>query len=556
MKKAAKLILSLSLIISFYLANAQDAKQNGLDAITQQAVKGQLEFLASDWTQGRATGTEGAYMAADYIASLFKVYGLQPAGDMQFERPTRAERMAGKRPASYRTYYQNFNLIETRAGTDHELSLTETTGGGTKTMNFSYQVDFSVQASGVSTEIELPIVFVGYGLTDEENGYDDFKDVNVKDRIILRLSGFPGHRDENSKAYETLSSDWGSGRWTLMRAKNNRASELGAAAVIEVDPTSDVGASWAANLPFRVNSGNYEGVTPRASYYETRMSLPGNELGSNTVRITVSKRVMNELVKGTGVDLEAFEKKVSKSVKPESKVLAGKKLKVKTTVDSKLIRARNVVGVLPGKDTSEIIVIGAHYDHLGIHDGWIWNGADDNGSGTVGVMSIAKACMATGEKPEKTIVFCAWTGEEKGLLGSRYFADHPYDDAKMILNLNYDMISRDNDNDSLGNMCSMNYTKAYSVLEELTNANIEEYDLDLDVAFRPAAKPRGGSDHSSFSAKDVPIMYFMAGFPPEYHQPDDHLKLINWEKMTNIIRVGYLNIWDLANTEWGADEEE
>jgi len=556
MKKVAHLILILCLGQFSFPAQSQDAKQKGLDAITQQAVKGQLEFLASDWTEGRATGTPGAYMAADYIASLFKVYGLQPAGDMKFERPTRAERMAGKRPASYRTYYQNFNLIESRASNDHELSLTETTSEGSRTLNFAYQTDFSVQASGVSSEMELPIVFVGYGLTDKENGYDDFKDVDVKNKIILRLSGYPGHKDNSSKAYDTFSSDWGRGRWTLMRAKNERASELGVAAVIEVDPGSDIGAEWAANLPFRVNSGNYEGVKPRASYYETSMSLPGNELSSSTVNIRVSNRVMNELVQGTGVDLDAFQEKVKSSLKPDSEALPGKKLRLKANVDSKLIRARNVLGVLPGKDTTEIIVVGGHYDHLGIHDGWIWNGADDNGSGTVGVMSIARACMATGEKPEKTIVFCAWTGEEKGLLGSRYFADHPYDDAKMILNLNYDMISRDNDNDSLGNMCSMNYTKAYSVLQELTNKNIEEYALDLDVAFRPAKKPRGGSDHSSFSAKDVPIMYFMAGFPPEYHQPDDHLKLINWKKITNIIKIGYLNIWDLANTEWGADEAE
>lgn len=556
MKKTIHIFLLLSLTILSIPAGAQDAKQQGLDAITLQAVQGQLEFLASDWTEGRATGTEGAYMAADYIASLFKVYGLQPAGDMIFERPTRAERMAGKRPKSYRSYYQNFDLIETRAGKNHEMSLTETTAGGTRTMNFAYQTDFSVQASGISTEISLPIVFVGYGLTDEENDYDDYKGVDVKNKIIIRLSGYPGHDDRESKAYKTLSSDWGMGRWTLMRAKNDRASELGVAAVIEVDPNRDVTQAWAANIPFRVNSGNYEGVKPRASYYETRMSLPGNELSSNTIRLSVSDRVINELVKGSGVDLDAFQQEVKNSMKPDSKVLPGKKLRVKTTVDSKLIKARNVVGVLPGKDSSEIIVIGAHYDHLGIHDGWIWNGADDNASGTVGVMSIAKACMATGEKPEKTIVFCAWTGEEKGLLGSRYFSDNPYDDAKIILNLNYDMISRDNANDSLKNKCSMNYTKSYSVLKELTEKNVEAYELDLDVGFRAAERPRGGSDHSSFSRKDIPIMYFMAGFPPEYHQPDDHINLVNWNKMVNIIKIGYLNIWDLATTEWGPDTTE
>ncbi len=102
----------------------------------------------------------------------------------------------------------------------------------------------------------------------------------------------------------------------------------------------------------------------------------------------------------------------------------------------------------------------------------------------------------------------------------------------------------------------MNYTSAFPVLEELSTKNIEAYGLNLDINFRPAAKPRGGSDHSSFSQKDVPIMYFMAGFPPEYHQPDDHIKLINKEKMLNIIKVGYLDIWDLANSEWGASESE
>ena len=554
MKKAAQLYLLFALAIVQLPAHAQDAKQKGLDAITRQSVQGQLEFLASDWTEGRATGTQGAYMAADYIASLFNVYGLQPGGDLITERPSRAERMEGKRPRSYRSFFQGFDLIETRSGTAHEMSLTETSSGGTRTLNFAYLTDFSVQAPSVAMEIEVPIVFVGYGLTDEENGYDDFKGVDVKNKIILRLSGYPGHQDEGSKAYERLSPEWGSGRWTLMRAKNDRASELEVAAVIEMDPGADITGNWAANLAFRVNSGNYEGVEPRASFYETRMSLPGNELGSNTINLTVSDRVINELIKGSGGDPAAFEKEVSVTLKPASRIIAGKKLRVKTTVDSKMIRARNVVGVLPGKDTTEIIVIGAHYDHVGIHDGWIWNGADDNASGTVGVMTIAKACMATGEKPEKTIVFCAWTGEEKGLLGSRYFADHPFNDAKMILNLNYDMISRDNSNDSLKNMASMNYTRAYSVLKELTEKNIENYDLDLDVSFRAAERPRGGSDHSSFSAKDIPIMYFMAGFPPEYHQPDDHINLVNWNKMVNIIKIGYLNIWDLANSEWGADE--
>ncbi len=551
MKKVCLLIAIVAISSSINSGYSQDAKDLGLNAITKSAVKGQLEFLASDWTEGRSTGQPGAYMAADYIASLFKVYGLEPAGDMASTRVSRADRMQGKRPESYRTFYQSFNLIEYKSGENQKLSLVNKSSEGSRTVNFVYQTDFSVRTSDVAIEVEMPVVFVGYGYSDEEAGYDDFKGLDVKGKIILRLSGYPGHEDKDSKAYEKIGNK---SRWALYREKSKIASDLGVAAIIDVDQGSDVAEYWADNLPFRYNSGNYEGDVPRASYYDTRMKLPGDKISGEPTRISVSDRVLNVLLEGTDIDLEKFEEDAKNTLKAASKQLPGKILKIKTSVDSKIIRARNVVGVLPGKDTSEIIVIGGHYDHLGKHDGWVWNGADDNGSGTVGVMTIAKACMATGEKPEKTIVFAAWTGEEKGLLGSEYFANHPYDDAKMILNLNYDMISRDNKDDTLGVKCSMVYTKKYAVLKDLTVKNNEDYDLGLDVNFKPSSSPRGGSDHTSFAEKDVPVFYFMAGFPPEYHQPGDHLNLINWDKMVNIIKVGYLNIWDLANQEWGAEE--
>lgn len=551
MKKVSLLIAIVAIISFLNPGYSQEAKELGLNAITKSAVKGQLEFLASDWTEGRATGQPGAYMAADYIASLFKVYGLEPAGDMASTYVSRAERMQGKRPESYRSYYQSFSLIEYKSGEDQQLSLVNNNGEGSSTVNFAYQTDFSVRTSDVAIELERPVVFVGYGYTDEDAGYDDFKGMDVKGKVILRLGGYPGYQDESSKAYEKIGRK---SRWALYREKSKIASDLGVAAIIDVVPGQDVSEYWADNLPFRYNSGNYEGDVPRASYYDSRMKLPGDKIAGDPTTISVSDRVLNVLLEDTDIDLEKFAEDVKNSLKPASRPLPGKTVKVKTSVESKIIRARNVVGVIPGKDSSEVIVIGGHYDHLGKHDGWVWNGADDNGSGTVGVMTIAKACMATGEKPEKTIVFAAWTGEEKGLLGSKYYADHPYNEQKTILNLNYDMISRDNKDDTLGVKCSMVYTKKYAVLKDLTVQNNEEYDLGLDVNFRPAAKPRGGSDHTSFSNKDIPVFYFMAGFPPEYHQPGDHLNLINWDKMVNIIKVGYLNIWDLANTEWGAEE--
>jgi hypothetical protein len=554
MKRTVQIILILSFFSQTLPSHAQDAREKGLDAITQESVQGQLEFLSSDWTQGRGTGTQGAFMAADYIASIFKVYGLEPGGDQETIYPSREERMTGKRPETRTTFFQAFNLLEYKNGDQHELSLIEQTPSGTRTLHFDNQVDFQVYGAEVSMEFEAPVVFAGYGITDKDNGYDDYKGVDVKGKIVIMVYGYPGMDDPDSKAYKVFEPQYGEGGRALMRHKRDNALDRGVAGIIEISGEEETPESWAANLPFRYNSADYEGDRPRASFYSTRMRLPGDELGSDPVNLFLSPRAAKALLNGSGVDLQAYRERIKNSMKPEARILNGKKLHLLTTVDSKMIRAQNVVGVLPGKDTTEIIVIGGHYDHLGMHDGWIWNGADDNASGTVGVMTIAKACMATGEKPEKTIVFCAWTGEEKGLLGSKYFADHPYHDAKMLLNLNYDMISRDNPDDTLGVKCTMNYTKAYPVLEELTKRNVEDFNLNLKVGFRAAERPRGGSDHSSFSALDVPIMYFMAGFPPEYHQPGDHIRLVNFDKMTDIIRLGYLNIWELANTEWGPEE--
>jgi len=529
------------------MLHAQQPKEKGLEAITQQAVKGQLEFLASDWTEGRAAGTPGAYMAADYIASIFKIYGLQPGGDREYTDVSRAQRMAGVRPTPYRSYYQNFRLVEYKAGDDQQLALLKKHKHSTETIKFNYRTDFDVNVGDVAVDLEAPVVFAGYGYRNEEIGYDDFKGLDVEGKIILTLRGYPGFNDTTSVGYKKMG---GKSWWSVYREKRDIIKETGAAAMIEFSPGGDVSMQWADNVPFRYNSDTYEGDVPRANYYETSMTEPGSELGSTAVRITASERVINALLKDSGIDAEAFEKEVANSLKSQSKELKNITLKVKTTVESRIIRVRNVVGVLPGKDTSEIIVIGGHYDHLGKHDGWIWNGADDNASGTVGVMTIAKAMMATGEKPEKTIVFCAWTGEEKGLLGSTYFADHPWNDAEMILNLNYDMISRDDIDDTLGIKCGMTYTEAYPVLEDLTKKHNEEFDLGLEVRFRAQEKPRGGSDHTPFANKEVPVFYFMAGFPPEYHSTNDHVEKVNWEKMTNIIRLGYLDIYELANTEW------
>jgi Zn-dependent M28 family amino/carboxypeptidase len=152
-------------------------------------------------------------------------------------------------------------------------------------------------------------------------------------------------------------------------------------------------------------------------------------------------------------------------------------------------------------------------------------------------------------QPEYTIVFAAWTAEEEGLLGSHYFVDHPCVPIENIqFYLNYDMISRNAPDDTLENKATLRYTQAYPEIEAMTRTHIEEYRLDLQPVFMSMEKPRGGSDFASFAAGDVPILTFNAGFTSDYHQISDHSSKADIGKMTDIIKVGFLNVWKIANT--------
>ncbi|MDT8393526.1 MAG: M20/M25/M40 family metallo-hydrolase [Bacteroidales bacterium] len=543
-----KIILTSSLLLAFlfsgYCQDDSSAYNKGFEAITLQAVKGQLDFLASDWTEGRGTGMRGEYIASDYISSIFSVYGLEPGGDEKWHYPPWQERMKGAKAYKYRTYFQEVDLIKFKAGDKQVFSLNS---DGTE-FAFNYHTDFSLRPGSIARRIEAPLVFVGYGYVNEDEKYDDYKGVDVNGKVVVRLAGYPGYNDTASNAYKRFHPEGRYSLYYLRQAKDEIAEEKGALGIIEIYPGSDLSGGWVSNIPFRQNDRFYEGEKELNTISEYSYSIPGDSMRMQPIRVDVSKRVAYEIFKGSGIETESWEARVKEKMKPDSKVLKGKSVRIETSVESELIRARNVIGVIPGKDTTKAIVIGAHYDHLGMFDGYIWNGADDNASGTVGVMTIAKACLATGEKPEKTIVFAAWTGEERGLLGSRYFVEHPWVPIENItFHLNYDMISRDDDNDSLKNQCRMTYTAGEDFLEENAAHFLQQYKINLDVTNRPTTSKGGGSDHSPFARKDVPFFYFMAGFHKEYHSPKDETELVNYQKMTDIIRLGFLHIWTIAN---------
>ena len=223
--------------------------------------------------------------------------------------------------------------------------------------------------------------------------------------------------------------------------------------------------------------------------------------------------------------------------------------KLKQEVHQKLTM-RNVLGMIPGKNTKEYVIVGAHFDHLGIDpvlDGdQIYNGADDNASGVSAVLQIARAFLASGQQPERNVIFAFWDGEEKGLLGSKYFVQTCPFLSQIKGYLNFDMIGRNNKPQQPKQVVYF-YTAAHPVFGDWLKEDIRKYGLQLEPDYRAWENPIGGSDNGSFAKVGIPIIWYHTDGHPDYHQPSDHADRLNWDKIVEITKASFLNMWKMAN---------
>lgn len=533
--------LTLSSLILGSLSSQGQSIDEALKTINESSLKAQLNFLASDWMEGRESETKGAFMAGEYIASMFQVFGIEPCGDMEYTFPSSGQR--GTRPEPKPSYFQKFNIVKYKMSDKQSFSLIREVNGARLVKNFEYGVDYSLNGIETDTEIDAPVVFVGYGIKNDSLKYNDFARVNVKGKIILRLDGYPGFRDTTSISYKKLKFS------NLWNDKEKWALEAGAIGIINLTayPNKDFGK--VRNLPFRYQIGELESDNVPERYYDKRAVLASDSLRKSLPSIRISSRLQNELISLINFNIFSFEQDAKTNLKPISKEINGVSIGIKSGVENELMTVRNVLGMIEGVNKNDFIVVGAHYDHIGKYGGYIFNGADDNGSGTVGVMSIARAIKATGKKPEKTIIFAAWTAEERGLLGSKYFVKNFPGVYRIALNLNFDMIGRSSVKDTIGNKCGIEYTKVFSGFQELTQKQVKNYGLNLDVKYTGSERPSGGSDFAPFAESNIPVISFMAAMHPDYHKPSDEVEKIEWKKMEDIIKLGFLNINELANTD-------
>jgi hypothetical protein len=506
--------------------------EKGLQAITGDAIKAQLGFLASDWTEGREAGEKGEYLSADYIASILQLYGVKPGGDYYDER--RSGKNSSK---NERSYFQNFILLKTMPGDEQILKIKWTDNNMVRSTNLTCNVDFTIRPSDPAEEIEAPVVFAGYGFRSDSILYNDFSKLDIRGKFILKVAGFPKFLRESLNR-EQLAS--------IRSELELKCKSMGAIGILEFDPEEEV-----AGSPGRKDFMNMSpSEDPIQSRPYAHYSIPGKQIPDNLIRITISVKAANEILKGTDINPDEYIKKADRNEKFQIPGISGKSIYLKTSVKTTQVAVRNILGLIEGKNPDKFIILGAHYDHMGSGNGYIWNGADDNGSGTVGVMTLAKAIMATGEKPETSIIIALWTAEEEGLLGSRYFIKKPIIPLdKIRLNMNFDMISRYISNNEPKKV-TMTFTSSYPMFRDITVNNIKKYGIDLLVDYQPSINPPGGTDHRSFVEAGIPIIRFKPGHRAEYHTPLDEIGTVDWDIMENIIKISFADTWDLANAKW------
>jgi len=289
--------------------------------------------------------------------------------------------------------------------------------------------------------------------------------------------------------------------------------------------------------------------------------------------VTVTREMADAILESSGQRIDDLKKKIDTTLKPLSLELAATRLTITTTSTSTLVRCRNVVAYIEGSDPTlkeEVVVVGAHLDHLGKWGNYVFNGADDNGSGSVGVLNLARAFAANPDKPKRTVVFCLWTGEESGLLGSRYYVQNPaFPLDKTVAYINVDMISRPYDERSLSRMARMlNIPIGDEIFKKIrvrdflpvafsAGAGLDEIlksadqavglDLYLREAGETMQRGMGGSDHSSFAAAKIPWVFCITSMHDDYHQTSDSVDKVSGEMIEKVSRLVYLTAFRLAD---------
>ncbi|MGB4397992.1 MAG: M28 family peptidase [Daejeonella sp.] len=509
------------LVLCFSMhAFAQDPiAQKYAGVITPKLGKKHLRILASDKFEGRETGKSGAEKAANYIAKEFKKLGLiAPVNG---------------------SYFQEVPLVETK------FEVSSFTANGT---TLTQGKDFLFSGSGAGKTITASdIVFIGYGISSDN--YDDLKNMDIAGKVVMLVNkGEPMVNGVSAISKTSAASDWSTSR--SKRLQNVMSKGPGLILAVSPDVANSLTQYRPANGRLSLKKAN---VTP-----STRPSA--------APIVSITPEVANNLLKNSGKTFDGLKSAIDRDGSTQSQPLKAA-ISLSYGPNLKDVRSTNVLGYLEGSDLKdEVLVFSAHYDHIGLTtDGGldkVNNGADDDGSGTTGVLEIARAyakAKKAGKGPRRSILFLLVTGEEKGLLGSEWYAENPiYPMANTITDLNIDMIGRTGE-EYKGSADSANYCyligsdKLSSDLHKISeNANAVYTKMKIDYKYNDPKDPERiyyRSDHYNFAKNGVPIVFYFNGVHEDYHKASDEVSKINFDLLAKRAQLVFYTGWDLANRD-------
>ena len=503
-----KRIFILAMMLSVVFAFSQAPKtithgQNAIamkyaETISQEDLKEDLSILASDALEGRETGKRGQKMAAAYIRAHYQEIGLEA-------------------PVSHgdtKSYYQNVELKKTKPG-DIYLIVNDN-----KLKNIEDGILYYGNEKNTG-EISTDVIFAGSGSAE------DFENIDVKGKSVLIIN-----MDMNGRV-----------------EANKIAKEKGATFMFIVRIASDA---------------DYQAYIDKYSDYfnKSKMSLDdekkenNGKLGFIYVSPSLAGEIFNQSFERLTESIDDF----NNGKKSALNKIKSKEVRYKIDYETIKIESENVLGYLEGTDLKEeLVIITSHYDHEGIKNGEIYNGADDDGSGTVAVMDIAEAfaqAKADGNGPRRSILFMNVTGEEKGLLGSAYYASHPvFPLENTVVNLNIDMIGRTGDREieTTNYVYLIGADKLSSDLHNISEEMNKTYtNMVLDYTFNDEDHPERfyyRSDHWNFAKNGIPIIFYFNGVHVDYHKPTDTVDKIEFDMLQKRTQLVFYTAWEIANRE-------
>lgn len=496
---------------------AQTKPDNGnYSAITAGRLRAHLEFIANDLLEGRDTPSRGLSIASEYLASQLKLWGVQPGG-----------------PGG--SYFQTFPIGNTKLDGDKSIATFNS-------VSYAAFQGFIPQFSKGRASASL--VYVGHGFRIPGRSVDPYKGVDVRGKILVRL---------NSQPKEWNWQEFFEGKMPGAQTAEQAALAMGAVGIVVI--------------PDEVSATNWD-RNAKSMKEATLMVNAGGNMGPAIPIVTASPGMVRNIFADESVTYDQLSERIKKGEPGDSFALKTERaLTLEVVQKDQVEQVRNVVGIIRGSDpklNAEYVAIGAHYDHVGKRDGegdTIYNGADDDGSGTVSILELAHA-LATGPKPKRSILFVWHAGEEKGLWGSDFFTRNPTVPIKSIVaQLNVDMIGRskkagdaDPRNKMLTGPDSIYVIGSRRLSTELGDlcqrVNAALFKLGFDYHYDQPNDPENlyeRSDHFNYARYGIPIAFFFDGVHEDYHQVGDQVEKIDFRKMARVSQTICGIAWKLAN---------